>query len=164
MNYSPALGTNNIRSHKKEAISKTINNYKHSSTDLLTTFITTMIYNGKELAALIKLGIAMAQSDGHIDQIEELAIASELNNFGVDKEDAPSLLATAATMQFTDALGTIAMMNIEQKRYACGHLAAIMAADGIIADTEVKLWQLVCTLADFPTMNIREALIFWKNN
>lgn len=134
------------------------------SSGLLTTFSTIMTYNGNELAALIKLGIAMAQADGHVDKIEQIAIASELKSFGVNETKAPSLLATAATMNIADALGALAAMTNEQKRYACGYLAAIMAADGEIADAEIKLWLLVCTLGCFPTMNIGEALTFWKNN
>lgn len=59
---------------------------------------------------------------------------------------------------------TIFGLPIEDAEYACGYLAAIMAADGEIADAEIKLWQLVCTLGCFPTMNIGEALTFWKNN
>lgn len=134
------------------------------SSGLLTTFITIMTYNGKELAALIKLGIAMAQADGHVDKIEQIAIASELKNFGVNDVNAPSLLATSAIMDISEALGTLAAMSNDQKKYACGYLAAIMAADGEIAKSEVKLWQLVCTLGSFPVMNIGEALNFWKNN
>lgn len=55
------------------------------SSGLLTTFSTIMTYNGNELAALIKLGIAMAQADGHVDEIEQIAIASELKSFGVNE-------------------------------------------------------------------------------
>lgn len=51
----------------------------------MTTFSTIMTYNGNELAALIKLGIAMAQADGHVDEIEQIAIASELKSFGVNE-------------------------------------------------------------------------------
>ena len=43
-----------------------------------------MTYSGNELAALVKLGLAMAEADGHVDQVEHVAIASELRNFGVN--------------------------------------------------------------------------------
>ena len=134
------------------------------SSGLLTTFITIMTYNRKELAALIKLGTAMAQADGHVDKIEQFIIASELKNFGVNDTNTPSLLAASAIMDISEALRTLAAMSNDQKKYACGYLAAIMAADGEIAKSEVKLWQLVCTLGSFPVMNNDEALIFWKNN
>lgn len=123
-----------------------------------------MTYSGIQLSALVKLGLAMAQADGNVDQNEQKAIAFELCNFGIDASKAPTILAAAAAMDATDALVTIAGMTAEQKKYATGYLAAIMAADGNISDSEVKLWQLICTLASFPTMTIREALNFWTNH
>lgn len=123
-----------------------------------------MNYNGKQLAALVKLGLAMAQADCHVDDVEQEAIASELKNFGVDVSDCAVILANAATMSAADAIGTLASMTLEQKKYATGYLAVIMAADGEIADSEVKLWQLISTLASFPTMNIQEALAFWTSH
>lgn len=123
-----------------------------------------MTYNGKQLAALVRLGLAMAQADGHVDQVEQETIASELRSFGVDEDNAPAIIASAALMEASEAIATMAMMTTEQKKYATGYLAAIMASDGEIADSEVKMWQLICTLASFPTMNIQEALNFWTNN
>ena len=123
-----------------------------------------MTYSGKELAALVKLGLAMAQADGHVDDVEQYAIASELKNFGINGTNAPAILAAAAVMDASDAMSVVASMNNEQKKYACGYLAAIMAADGEISDSEVKLWQLICTLGSFPTMNIGDALKFWTSH
>lgn len=123
-----------------------------------------MTYNGKELAALVKLGLAMAQADGHVAEIEQVAIASELNSFGVNGDNSTSIFAAAAIMDAADAIATLAIMSNEQKKYATGYLAAIMAADGKIEDAEVKMWQLICTLASFPSMNVHEALSFWTNH
>ena len=123
-----------------------------------------MTFKGKELASLVKLGLAMAQVDGHVDNIEHYAIASELKGFGIDGTNAPSILAVAALMDTADAISTVAMMNNEQKKYASGYLAAIMAADGKIADSEVKMWQLICTLGNFPTMHVADALTYWTSH
>lgn len=123
-----------------------------------------MTLNGKELAAMVNLGVAMAQADGHVDDVEKTAIAFELTNFGVTGDDATSILAGAAAMSPADAISVLSAMSSEQKKYATGYLATIMASDGNIADAEVKLWQLICTLASFPTMTIAEALTFWKNH
>lgn len=123
-----------------------------------------MTYNGKELAALVKLGLAMAQADGHVDQIEQVAIASELRGFGINESNASAIIATAAVMDAAEAIATLAVMSTEQKKYATGYLAAIMASDGEIADSEVNMWQLICTLASFPTMNVHEALKFWTSH
>lgn len=123
-----------------------------------------MTYNGKELAAIVKLGLAMAQTDGHVDQTELKTITSELVNFGINRDNATAILATSASMEVANAIATLTIMTPEQKKYATGYLAAIMVADGEIADSEVKLWQLICTLASFPTMNINEALSFWTSH
>lgn len=123
-----------------------------------------MTYSGKELSALVKLGIAMAQADGHVDEVEQLAIASELKEFGVVGEKSSIIIAGAAVMNNAEALATIAAMNDEQKKYATGYLAAVMAADGVLDDAEIKLWQLICTLGGCPTMNVNEALSFWTSH
>ncbi len=123
-----------------------------------------MTFTGIELSALVKLGLAMAEADGHVDNVEQAAIASELSAFGIDGSNAPTIIAGAAVMDAAVAIGTLAAMNNVQKKYACGYLAAIMAVDGDIAASEVKLWQLICTLASFPTMTISEALTFWTSN
>ena len=120
-----------------------------------------MTYSVKELAALLRLGYAMAQVDGHVDDIESFAISSELKGFGINESNVGPLIAIAASMDFADAIATVAVMSTEQKKYATGYLAAIMAANGEIAEAEVKLWQLICTFASFPTMNITDALSFW---
>ena len=79
-----------------------------------------MTYNGKELAALVKLGLAMAQADGHVDQIEQVAIASELRDFGINESNASAIIATAAVMDAAEAIATLAVMSTEQKKYATG--------------------------------------------
>lgn len=123
-----------------------------------------MIYQGKQLAALVKMGISMAAADGRFAEEEKMAIVLELASFGVSPDDAANLLAASEMMDASEALSLLSSMSNEQKRYATGYLAAIMAADGEIADSEVKLWQLICTLGNFPSMNIAEALRFWHNN
>lgn len=123
-----------------------------------------MTYSGNELTALVKLGLAMAEADGHVDQVEHVAIASELRSFGVNESSVSAIIAKAAIMDAAEAIATLAVMTTEQKKYATGYLAAIMASDGEIAESEISLWQLVCTLASFPTMTIHEALRFWTNN
>ena len=51
-----------------------------------------MTYSGKELSALVKLGIAMAQADGHVDEVEQWAITSELKGFGVVGEKSSIII------------------------------------------------------------------------
>lgn len=123
-----------------------------------------MTYTGKQLSALVNLGMAMAAADGRIADEEKVAMSLELVKFGVTTDEVTDLLTAAQAMSSADALITLSAMTDGQKKYATGYLAAIMAADGEIADSEVKLWQLISTLGSFPTMTIKEALLFWKNN
>ncbi len=123
-----------------------------------------MTYNGQQLAALVKMGASMAAADGRFADEERVAIVMELANFGVSQDQAAGLLATAQLMDAAEAISVLSSMSSEQKKYATGYLAVIMAADGDIADSEVKMWQLICTLSGFPTMNIREAINFWHQH
>lgn len=123
-----------------------------------------MTLNGKQLSALVKMGVAMALADGKVEEVEKVAIAMELVKFGVSNNEAESIINESQTMDVSDAIATLSCMTTEQKKYATGYLAIIMASDRDIDPSEVKLWQLICTLSNFPTMNIGEALTFWKNH
>lgn len=123
-----------------------------------------MTYNGQQLAALVKMGISMAAADGRFADEERIAIIMELANFGVSQNQAQSLLSAAQLMDAAEALSILSSMTNEQKKYATGYLAVIMASDGDIDPSEVKMWQVVCTLSSFPTMNISEALDFWNQH
>jgi uncharacterized tellurite resistance protein B-like protein len=123
-----------------------------------------MTYNGQELAALVSLGVKMAQADGSVTESEQVAIAAELVTFGVSSEQLPAILAASTLMNGPEVMSIVSAMSDNQKRYACGYLAAIMVADGDINNKEVEIWRLICTLGRFPEMTFQEALIFWKNN
>ena len=106
----------------------------------------------------------MALADGKVEETEKAAIAIELVKFGVTSNQATQIINNSQSMDASDALETLAGMNTEQKKYATGYLAAVMASDGNIDPSEIKMWQLICTLSAFPTMNIGEALSFWKEH
>ena len=67
-------------------------------------------------------------------------------------------------MSPTAMLATLNGLDTHTQKYVAGYLATIMVCDGDIDDNEMKLWQLTCTLAGFPTMNLKEALDYWANN
>lgn len=123
-----------------------------------------MTFNGKQLAALVKMGVTMAAVDGKIADEEQNAMVLELLNFGVKQDQVQALLISAQTMKADEAIGILSSMDNEQKKYATGYLAVIMVSDGNIEDEEVKMWQLICTICSFPTMNVYEALNFWNRN
>lgn len=123
-----------------------------------------MQFNGKELTAIVKNAIAMAAADGRFAEEEKAAIILELAQFGVSKEQAALMLINAEQMDAVEALAVISSMDLMQKKYVTGFLAAIMAADGDIDDSEMKVWSLISALANLPTMTMFEALDFWKNH
>lgn len=122
-----------------------------------------MTFTGLQLAAILQLGKCMAAADGNIAQTEIAAMALEMTKFGPTESQVKEILKGVDVLSPTDAITVVSNLNNEQKKYVTGFLAVIMAADGKIEDSEVKMWQLLCTLASFPTMTIAQAVEFWKN-
>lgn len=123
-----------------------------------------MKFTNKQISALINLGSAMANADGRVVDVESAVMGFELHQLGVTPDVVLDVYTAAAEMSNVDALTTLSAMTDDQKKYATGFLAAIMVSDGDIDDSETKLWQLICTLGDFPKMTLEEALQFWDNN
>lgn len=123
-----------------------------------------MEFSGKELSALVKMGVAMAAADGKLADEEKAAIVLGMAEFGLDEEAVKAHLALAKSMTPVQALSILTAMDISQQKFATGFLATVMVSDGDIDDSEVKLWQLVCTLCGFPTMTIAEAVEFWRTH
>lgn len=100
----------------------------------------------------------MAAADGKLADEELAAISAHALSFGVEKEDLKEILKEAATVKPELALAVVANMTASQKRYVTAYLGTIVAVDGDIDDSEIKLWSLISALCDLPTMNIREAI------
>ena len=122
-----------------------------------------MEFTGKQLTAMLKMGLAMVEADGKVTEEEKVALTIELMKFGVTPDQLGILLPAAKAMSAEESLIIAASMNAQQKKYVTGYLAMIMASDGV-DDTEVKLWSMLSHLCGFPTMTIAQALDFWKNN
>jgi uncharacterized membrane protein YebE (DUF533 family) len=122
-----------------------------------------MQFNQLQLAAMVKAGKTMALADGKIEENELLVITSGLKKFGVSKRDFDAILELSEIVNPTDMLSILSKMGNEQKKYVCGYLAAIMASDGDVDDSEVKLWCFISQLAGFPEMTLAEAGAFWVN-
>lgn len=123
-----------------------------------------MTFNEKELTAIVNLAMTMAAADGRIANEENAAIALELVKFNVPLSEGNNMITLASQMQSSEAVAIVSMMNSDQKKYVTAYLAVIMAADGEIADSEVKLWSLITMLCGLPEMSLGEALSFWSNN
>ncbi|MGM9746585.1 MAG: TerB family tellurite resistance protein [Paludibacteraceae bacterium] len=125
-----------------------------------------MTFTQNEMVAIFKLAKLMAAADGKVTNDERATIFTDLASFGVASNSLQSTMLEkmADEMEPTKAITIVANMTTEEKKYVCGYMAAVMVADGDIDATEQALWTLVSTLASFPTMNIAEAITFWKNN
>ena len=120
-------------------------------------------FNGKELAAIIKLALSMIMADGKVDEKEKASLTLEMVRFGVKEEQLAGLVVVAQAMDATEAISIISQLASDEKKYVAAFLGALMAVDGDIDDTEMKLWQLTSTLCDLPTMNVAEALKIMRN-
>lgn len=123
-----------------------------------------MQFNGKQLASLVKLGVAMIQADGKVEENELKFLAAELASFGIDSDDLSTVMEASEQLEAADALATIAAMDAQQKVEATAFLGAMIAADGDVDDAELKLWALVSHLCDLPTMSIADAIRIMTGN
>lgn len=125
-----------------------------------------MEFSRKEMAALLKAAKMMAVADGVMTTDEKEIIKADLSKFGVklDTIESLALEATADNMEGVEVISTLSAMLEEQKKYACSYLAVVMMADGVIDEKEMELWRLFSLLVGFPTMNVVEAVDFWRNH
>ena len=114
-------------------------------------------FSAIQLAAINKIGGAMATADGIADNRESAFMAIESNRFGVSSDDLKAILLVASEMPTSDALDIINKMNSEQKKYVTAYLGTLINIDNDIDSKELALWRLLSTLLDLPTMSIAEA-------
>lgn len=123
-----------------------------------------MVLNSQQLAALIKAAYAMVAADGEINKNETDVVAHELKNFNVTENDLPRLLAMSEAMDSSEMFRHLSSLSLDEKKYVSGFLAVIMIADGNIDDNEVAVWQLTCSLANFPSMSMKESIEYWRTH
>lgn len=117
-----------------------------------------MKFSGEELAAVMKLGIAMISADGRTDEREMEVVKNELTRFGASVGQMLSLTREAQQMKPETAISIISGFNYERKKYVASYLAVIMIADGDIDDKELALWQMATLLCGLPEMNVKQAV------
>ena len=117
-----------------------------------------MRFTGKELAAIFRVGHAMADADGKVTEDETNYIVSELASFGVTQDQFEAIIDAGGDLTGTQAMDIISNMDEEQKTYVSAYLGMIMASDGDIDDTELALWRFICTPCDCPDMTLGEAI------
>lgn len=117
-----------------------------------------MRFNGEELAAVMKMAIAMAGADGRNDNRGMEVIRNELTRFGASVGQMLALSREAQNMEFQKAISIISNFDYEQKKYVSSYLAVIMIADDEIDGKEVALWQFVSLLCGLPEMDVKQAV------
>ena len=123
-----------------------------------------MQFNGIQLAAILKAAQLMSIADGKTEKSEVEFIASEFNSFNVDKDQFAAILKAAEVMEAEDMVKALSSLDSSQKKYVCGFLAVIILSDGDVDESEVKMWQLLCTMCKFPTMTVKDAMAYYANN
>lgn len=117
-----------------------------------------MQFSGEELAAVMKLGMAMVAADGRTDESELEVVRIELARFGASAGQMLALSREAQRMDFDKAIRVISNFDNERKKYVASYLAVIMIADRKIDDKEVALWQLLSLMCGLPEMDIHQAV------
>ena len=117
-----------------------------------------MKFSGEELAAVMKLGMAMVAADGRSDKAEFEVVTKELTRFGASLVQILALAEKSKQMEFEKAIELVSHFDYERKKYVASYLAVIMIADGEIDEKEVALWQLVTMVCDLPEMDVEQAV------
>lgn len=120
-------------------------------------------FDKEGLMAIAKLANAMIAADGKVAENEMYTWTVEMERLGVPREEFAKIFEASEEMPFSEALRVVTSLNAEQKRYIGAFLGSLMAVDGEIDNDELKLWQLVSTFCDLPTMSVREALTFMSS-
>lgn len=122
-----------------------------------------MEFTFKEMVAVFKMAKSMVLADGKIADAELAFVANELKNFGALYQ-MKEIEEAGNKMESSEAFGILSSMPTPKKKYVCAYLGAICAVDGNVDPKETAMWSLISLLADFPTMNISEAIDYWSKN
>ena len=116
-----------------------------------------MTLSGRQMIALIKMMKLIMAAGGRIDQSEVAYLAVELKRFNVPASHLEDLLKQADVMEFSEAIAVISNLDSTHKNYVTAALGTMIAADGEIDQSEIKIWSLVSALCSLPEMNVSQA-------
>ena len=116
-----------------------------------------MTLSGKQMTALVKMMKLIMAADGKIEKSEIEYLGLELKRFNVPVTHLQGLLELSDEMEFSEAIAIIAGLDSTHKNYVTAALGAMIAADGDVDDSEIKIWSLISALCDLPTMNVWQA-------
>jgi len=127
-----------------------------------------MLFNKRQLAAILNIAHGMAEIDGKVEMIESEVIYAEMTNrFGLEHEDLLSLSEIAIIdMDPHTAMNIVAEMTPFQKQYVQALLVFVMASDGIIDEREMAMLKVITMVSGLPPINmndIRKAVNAFRN-
>lgn len=125
--------------------------------------IVVMKFTKNEVIALAHMWLIMALADGRIAEEEKTSLAVELFKLGVQGNEAESILESSKNIDHSLAVSFLSNMTTEKKKEACAFLGTVIASDGDIDQTEVKVWSAISLLCGFPSMSIDEAVKYWAS-
>jgi tellurite resistance protein len=110
-----------------------------------------------EFEAVVSLALAMIHADGDVDFKETMVLQMQLDRFGIGVDQYQSLVVAAKNMDKLRALSIITNLGYTEKKYITALVGVLMAADGKIDDSEMKMWTFTSLVCDLPQMSIDEA-------
>lgn len=127
-----------------------------------------MLFNKRQLAAILNIAHGMAEIDGKVEMIESEVIYAEMTNrFGLEHEELLSLSEIAIIdMDPHTAMNIVAEMTPFQKQYVQALLVFVMASDGIIDEREMAMLKVITMVSGLPPINmndIRTAVNAFRN-
>ena len=127
-----------------------------------------MLFNKRQLAAILNIAKGMAEIDGKVEMIESEVIYAEMTNrFGLEHEELLTLSEIAIIdMDPHTAMNIVAEMTPFQKQYVQALLVFVMASDGIIDEREMAMLKVITMVSGLPPINmndIRTAVNAFRN-
>lgn len=120
-------------------------------------------FNDSELIAVFNLAQTMMIADGRIDSNEQAALALEAVRLNVTQEKLEYIILRSQQITAGEAMLTVMNFNDTQKKYVSAFLGAMMAVDGRIDDSEMKIWSLISAFCGLPQMTVIEAITYMKD-
>lgn len=117
-----------------------------------------MLFNKRELAAILNIAHGMAEIDGKVEDIELDVIYSEMTSrLGLEHEELLSLSEIAIIdMDPHTAMNIVAEMTPFQKQYVQALLIIVMASDGIIDEREMAMLRVITMVSGLPPINMND--------
>ena len=101
----------------------------------------------------MRLAMEMVGIDNDVDKRETALCLLISANLGIDESE----LDLADTLDFASATYIVSRMTKEEKTFVCSFIAKIVTADGNRHPIELKLWNLMTSMCDFP-LSFEDAL------